>query len=63
MRSIHYSIITTLAYGSFVIAAPAGGCSPIDAVYVILKGALQAQASSLCLSYLGGDKTVQEIQV
>lgn len=52
-----------LAGGASVTAAPANECSPVNAVYAILKGPLHAQASSLCLSFLGGDKTTQQTQV
>ena len=55
--------ILAVAGGSLVTAAPAKGCNPVDAVYMILKGPLKAQAASFCLSFLGGDKTVQQTQV
>ncbi|KAF1848351.1 uncharacterized protein K460DRAFT_414920 [Cucurbitaria berberidis CBS 394.84] len=52
--------IAVLAYGSTVVAAPAANtCNPVDAVYAILKGSLKNQASSFCLDFLGGHKTVQ----
>lgn len=37
-------------------------CDPADAVNAVLIG-LEADASPLCLAYLGGDKTVEETQV
>ena len=58
------SLLYILASGSAVIAAPAGSiCNPVDAVYALLRGPLKAQASSFCLSYLGGDRTVSQTQV
>jgi hypothetical protein len=63
MHFLHPYIILSVACGSLVNAAIVNKCSSVDAVYAILRGPLQAQASSFCLSFLGGDKTVQQTQV
>lgn len=63
MQFKHPYIVLALACGSWVTAAPANECNPVNAVYAILKGPLHTQASSVCLSFLGGDKTVQQTQV
>jgi hypothetical protein len=63
MRSLRLYAIFGVAGGSLSTAIPAKGCNPVDAVYLVLKGPLKVQASSFCLSFLGGDKTVQQTQV
>jgi hypothetical protein len=63
MHLIRPSVILAVACSSVVSAAPVDKCSPVDTVYAILRGPLKSQASSLCLSFLGGDKTIQQTQV
>lgn len=69
---MHFSranLIAVLAYGSSVLAAPApiiaerSSCNAADAIYKVLNGPLKAQASSFCLGWLGGDKTVTGTRV
>ncbi|KAJ4993201.1 hypothetical protein SVAN01_01176 [Stagonosporopsis vannaccii] len=57
MRISQNIVAAFLANSLFVHAAPAPGCNSVDAVYAILRGPLKVKASSLCLSFLGGDKT------
>lgn len=63
MRSLRLYASLAVVGGSLATAVPATGCNPVDAVYMVLKGPLKVQASSFCLSFLGGDKTVQQMQV
>jgi hypothetical protein len=63
------SVTSSLVTASSVISSsatptpnPFQECDPADAVNAILIG-LEADASPLCLAYLGGDKTVEETQV
>lgn len=63
MRITSLTVLSILASGSVVSAAPAKGCNSVDAVYLLLKGSLQSQASSLCVQFLGGYKTVVQTQV
>ncbi|KAJ4288463.1 hypothetical protein N0V90_011698 [Kalmusia sp. IMI 367209] len=50
------ALLSVLAYGFSVSAAPATTCNTIDAVYVLLRGPLKSKANDFCLSYLGGNK-------
>ncbi|EAT80192.1 hypothetical protein HBI56_056520 [Parastagonospora nodorum] len=63
MRVTSPTVLSILASGFFVSAAPAKGCNRVDAVYMLLKGSLQSQASSLCVQFLGGDQTVVQTQI
>lgn len=63
MHLFRPSVILAFACGSVVSAAPVDKCSPVNAVYAILRGALRSQASPLCLSFLRGDKVIQQTQV
>jgi hypothetical protein len=63
MRITSPTVLGILASGFFVSAAPAKGCNRVDAVYMLLKGSLQSQASSLCVQFLGGDQTIVQTEV
>lgn len=60
---ISSSVFALFAYSRSVYATPVKGCNPVDSVYLLLKSSLQEKVSSVCVSILGGDKTITQTRL